>query len=665
VQSKPGPGKQPQIFELGAATVVNPIDAVAADAPPNPALLSGAGVLIKGTTGAIQAGDRLLLLPRTWDATTTDYALATVQQLTEEKDPRGKTNTRVTFTSTPAVPSSAQAASYRLLKSSQSAGVWTYPTGSTPVIDDDQADLASLVRQLQIGDPALFEAASLTPQLVKVKSLEEVVFYANPGNANDPTVPPDPDDEPPIPIPHTRVLFDPVLSGGSAWDDARTSVKVSFGWQDVGEVIAAPASDASLGGTSTALQAAPGNVFPVVSQPVLLEDGIGDGITAFGSVSVATPASISLTALPEPPVALSSPLKVLFNLLSVTRGQSVSNEVLGSGDATVAGQEFTLKKSPLTYLLSAESTSGESYSSTLRVWVAGTEWKEAAGFYEQPPDARVFVTREDDAAKTHVIFGDGVNGARLPSGANNVVASYRYGSGKEAPEAGTLNVILKPQPGLKALRNPVAAGGGADPDPPDQIRTYAPRSVLTFGRAISGDDYEVIAAQTPGVARARAYWSFDAAQQRTLVTVYVGDDAGAVAAAKLGLAKAIDPNRPVKVLQATAREVRLSFALQVDPAKVADDIVAGVTAALLDPDEGLFGTNAVRIGKRVYNSQIYDACLEVDGALAVHNLEFAIKSSSGVFAVHHLPWHDPGEGAFFQLAESDLTVLPEGTVNAG
>jgi hypothetical protein len=264
-----------------------------------------------------------------------------------------------------------------------------------------------------------------------------------------------------------------------------------------------------------------------------------------------------------------------------------------------------------------------------------------------------------------VIFGDGVNGARLPSGANNVVASYRYGSGKEAPEAGTLNVILKPQPGLKALRNPVAAGGGADPDPPDQIRTYAPRSVLTFGRAISGDDYEVIAAQTPGVARARAYWSFDAAQQRTLVTVYVGDDAGAVAAAKLGLAKAIDPNRPVKVLQATAREVRLSFALQVDPAKVADDIVAGVTAALLDPDEGLFGTNAVRIGKRVYNSQIYDACLEVDGALAVHNLEFAIKSSSGVFAVHHLPWHDPGEGAFFQLAESDLTVLPEGTVNAG
>ena len=72
------------------------------------------------------------------------------------------------------------------------------------------------------------------------------------------------------------------------------------------------------------------------------------------------------------------------------------------------------------------------------------------------------------------------------------------------PPIGTLTTILRPQPGLSAIRNPVAPGGGADPDPPEQIRRYAPRSVLTFGRAVSGDDYETIAAQTPGVRRARA-----------------------------------------------------------------------------------------------------------------------------------------------------------------
>ena len=79
-------------------------------------------------------------------------------------------------------------------------------------------------------------------------------------------------------------------------------------------------------------------------------------------------------------------------------------------------------------------------------------------------------------------FGDGVNGARLPAGSGNVLATYRIGSGAAAPPAGTLTVIANPIPGLRALRNPVAAGGGSDPDPPDMIRTYAPRSVLTFNR---------------------------------------------------------------------------------------------------------------------------------------------------------------------------------------
>src|SRR5262249_52195827 len=150
------------------------------------------------------------------------------------------------------------------------------------------------------------------------------------------------------------------------------------------------------------------------------------------------------------------------------------------------------------------------------------------------------------------------------SGVNNVTAAYRYGSGAESPEAGTLTVILKPQPKLKAIRNPVAAGGGADPDPPEQIQRYAPRSVLTFCRAVSADDYETIAAQAPGVARARSYWTFDAQQQRTVVKVFVGDDENAKSSAKLALAAAADPNRPVVVEKATLIPIKLSLSLRID-----------------------------------------------------------------------------------------------------
>ena len=71
------------------------------------------------------------------------------------------------------------------------------------------------------------------------------------------------------------------------------------------------------------------------------------------------------------------------------------------------------------------------------------------------------------AAGASLRFGDGVHGARLPTGLNNVVVRYRYGSGAEAPARGALTVLAKPWPGLRAVRNPVSVGGGADPDPPD------------------------------------------------------------------------------------------------------------------------------------------------------------------------------------------------------
>ena len=46
------------------------------------------------------------------------------------------------------------------------------------------------------------------------------------------------------------------------------------------------------------------------------------------------------------------------------------------------------------------------------------------------------VSRSPDQTVTTVTFGDGVNGARLTSGTGNVVATYRYGSGRPARPPG-------------------------------------------------------------------------------------------------------------------------------------------------------------------------------------------------------------------------------------
>jgi predicted phage baseplate assembly protein len=316
---------------------------------------------------------------------------------------------------------------------------------------------------------------------------------------------------------------------------------------------------------------------------------------------------------------------------------------------------FTLAKSPLTYLHSAASTSGNNYTSTLQVWVNGVQWHEQPSFYGQAANATVFVTREDDSAVTYVQFGDGVNGARLPSGANNVTASYRYGSGANAPAAGTLTVITTPQPGLASVQNPVAAGGGADPEPSSQMRRYAPLSALACGRAISGDDYEAIAASTPSVTRATAVWSFDAEAERTMVTVYVGDDQSAQSAVQLALSGDADPNRPVSVVLAKPVPLTITMTLAVNPNYDLNAVAALAVTALTDADAGLFGANNIGIGQAVYRSQIYAVCLAVPGAAAVHNLSVTGATPGG-------PDYrfDPGPGGFFTLSSAYTGVPPTG-----
>ena len=610
---------------------------------------------------SISNGDQLLLKNRQ-SVASGSWSVVSVVGVSPEKSPQGPTNTRVTFQTAPSLPNTSSASDYRLLRSRQSAHVWQYSAATGDVIQATQVDLESISRNIKVGDPILFSLPDLSApnqwQLASVTQYTEAVWYANP-SGNNPAVPPPPSSPPDIaiPIPHTRLQFQPTLTGQTDTTTERAEALVLFNWQDVGTLITTPSAtlSASQATASVALSTAlPPSILPFSNESVLISDVNGYGVEAQASAAVSTPSSVTLSKFSDPTVTLNSPLSMLFNLLPVTRGKTVTNEILGSGDSTIiTGQEFVLQKSPLTYLLNPSSTSGAEYTSTLKIWVDGVQWQEMPNFYEQPPNARIFVTSEDDQNMTHVQFGDGVNGARVPSGVNNVVATYRYGSGADSPDSGSLTVILQSWPGLKAILNPVPVGGGADPDPPQQIQSYAPQSVLTFGRAISADDYETIAAQAPGVARARAYWSWDPAQQRMLTRIYVGDTPNAVAAANIALAGACDPNRPLQVKPAVSVEIGMTFTLVIDPAYATPGVIAAVTTALVDPDAGLLGTNAIQIGEVIFESQIYQACLSVPGTIAVHNLQLTGISAAGPdFRL------DPGEGRFLLLPSQNLVIYP-------
>jgi hypothetical protein len=651
IQSKPGAGQTPQTFEVDQAATASVPDTIPAD--PSPSSSVSNSVLLRGIDARLTVGETLLMVNKGYAAASSDLAVfVIVASAAVEMDPRGNRNTRVGFTSSIS-PGAYNANTLRLLRSAASIALWGY---NGTFLTDSEVHLASLARDIPVGDIAVFDKGGDSPstRAVSVTSNSEQVWFAY---SDDPTVSPDPSTTVPIPILHTILGFRGSIDV-SDLTNHRAVTRVRYGYVDVGTIIPTPGT--TLYGTSFTLAPAPGSQFPYLESDtvVLVEDGNGDGTLA--TVISGSPTELSLTV--EDPVSLTAPFNVRFNVLGVSRGKTVTDEVLGSGDATQTGQEFTLKKSPLTYLLNTDPAKPGIYRSTLRLTVDDIEWKEVASFYGQSASARVFVTREDDENNTHVMFGDGVLGSRLPSGTNNVKASYRYESGAALPDTGKLTAVLKAIEGLKTIVNPVQPFGGADPDPAGKLRMLAPKSVVTFGRAVSGSDYEAIAAATPGVARAKAYWSFDSVRQQTLVTVYVGDNAGAATAARKALRRAADPNRPLSVLEATDVPIGLALTVRLKAGYQVEVVKPLLYAALLDDDVGFFGKNVTRIGQTVFRSQIYAVCLNVEGTDWVRNFELWPRGATFGFPDDYRFY--AGEGDYFRLDPADLHLNVEAAPNA-
>ncbi|HEY9608015.1 MAG TPA: hypothetical protein V6C93_01545, partial [Allocoleopsis sp.] len=112
-------------------------------------------------------------------------------------------------------------------------------------------------------------------------------------------------------------------------------------------------------------------------------------------------------------------VKVYANVVQATHGQTVE-EVLGSGDGHQTNQRFALKKPPLTYV---PTTTASGAKSTLEVRVNGVLWQEVPSLYPLTPQDQNYIIRIEDDGKTTVTFGDGIKGARLPSGNENVTAT--------------------------------------------------------------------------------------------------------------------------------------------------------------------------------------------------------------------------------------------------
>ena len=201
---------------------------------------------------------------------------------------------------------------------------------------------------------------------------------------------------------------------------------------------------------------------------------------------------------------LRSSVAINANVTLATHGATVQ-EVLGNGDGSQTNQSFHLKRIPLTYV-SAPTPSGS--ASSLQVRVNDLEWEESETFYGLGAADEKYVVRLADDGTPTLTFGDPA--ARPRTGQQNIRATYRTGIGLSGNvDAGSLSMLQSRPPGLRAVTNPLAASGGADPQDLAHARRNAPLTVLTLDRIVSLDDYESFAQAFAGIGKAQAVavWS--------------------------------------------------------------------------------------------------------------------------------------------------------------
>ena len=341
-------------------------------------------------------------------------------------------------------------------------------------------------------------------------------------------------------------------------------------------------------------------------------------------------------------------LRINANVAPATHGETVE-AILGDGDGAQANQRFVLGQAPLTFV-SANTASGR--ASTLQLRVNDVLWSEVPTLHGAAPDARVFETLQDDDARTTVLFGDGAEGARLPSGSTNLRVRYRKGLGVAGNlAAGKLTTLLSRPLGVTGATNPAPATGGEDAETLARARDNAPLTVLTLDRAVSIDDYANFARAFAGIDKAHALW-IPAGPARGVLLSIAGIDGAPVPESSdtyINLRKALatygDPLVPLRLLNYRDARFRCRLSVKVDAAFAPDAVLVAVDAAL----RTAFSFARRAFGQTVSIDEVAAVAQDVAGVIAVHVTRLYRVGQSPTVVVPRL---------FAALPVASLTAVP-------
>ncbi len=307
-----------------------------------------------------------------------------------------------------------------------------------------------------------------------------------------------------------------------------------------------------------------------------------------------------------------SSVTIYGNVARATHGETRS-EVLGSGSGSSTFQEFTLRQPPLTFV---SSPTPRGIASTLEIKVDDVVWSEAPNLAALGPNDRKYVTRNDDTSKTIVTFGDGLHGARLPTGTENVKAAYRSGIGTPGNvDAQKISLLATRPLGVKSVINPLPATGGADREERDQARENAPLGITALDRLVSVQDFEDFARTFAGIGKARAVRLPGSRGSFVHVTIAGAGDipidvnSDLFRNLQLALHSAGDPFQPVRIDLRELVTLVIAVDIHILPDATWEVVVKAIRDALLDE----FSFERRDFGQDAYLADVYRVIQAVSG----------------------------------------------------
>ena len=317
---------------------------------------------------------------------------------------------------------------------------------------------------------------------------------------------------------------------------------------------------------------------------------------------------------PLPPTA--GPLRLHGNIATASHGETQREAALGNGDARRPFQRFTVPPGEITHL---PTTTGTRPEPEVELRVDGVRWAAVPHLFGRSPKARVFALETPSDGPPVIMSGDGGRGgARLPTGALNIRLTRRLGAGLAGNlRAGQAAMALDKPAGLVEVTNPLPFSGGAPGESAGDARRAAPRTMQTFGRIVSLDDFVSLATASGLAARAHATWVWSRLERTPHLTV-AGPGGAPLSPASLALlhqqlGASRQPHRPLLLANMVRVPIVLAARLLADPAHEAATVLAGAAAAI----DRAFAFETLALGAAVHLSNVFAMLQTVPGVAAV------------------------------------------------